>query len=92
MNLLTIAELKRRGMAAIEESLTYGPVHILKHNRPAAVVISEQEYQQLAHTKNTLILNNGALQWVLDYAVHGQQPKSHLDARLSAERNAWDAS
>ncbi len=29
-NILTIAELKRRGMAAIEEGLLRGPVHIVK--------------------------------------------------------------
>ena len=37
-NILTAAELKRRGMAAIEEGLQKGPVHIVKRNRPAAVV------------------------------------------------------
>ena len=38
MNTLTAAELKRRGMAAIEDSLRHGPVHLVKYNRPSAVV------------------------------------------------------
>ncbi len=42
MNTLTFAEIKRRGMAAIEEGLRCGPVHIVKRNLPAAVVLSEE--------------------------------------------------
>jgi hypothetical protein len=40
MNSLTAAELKRRGMAAIEEGLRKGPVHLVKHNKPAAVRVA----------------------------------------------------
>jgi hypothetical protein len=39
---LTIAEIKRRGMAAIEEGLQRGPIHIVKRNKPAAVVLLVQ--------------------------------------------------
>ena len=35
-NALTSAELKRRGIAAIEQALQHGPVHLLKRNRSAA--------------------------------------------------------
>lgn len=37
MNTLTAAELNRRGMAAIEEGLRGGPIHIVKRNRPTAI-------------------------------------------------------
>lgn len=47
MNILTNAELKRRGLAAIEDGLRHGPVHIVKRNLPAAVVLSEDEYERL---------------------------------------------
>jgi hypothetical protein len=43
-NVLSSAELKRRGIAAIEEALRGGPVHLMKRNRPAAVVMSEEHY------------------------------------------------
>jgi len=46
-NSVTAGELKRRGMAAIEEGLRRGPVHIVKRNRPAAVVLSEEEHLRL---------------------------------------------
>ena len=44
MNTVSAAEVTRRGMAAIEEALDKGPVHILKRNRPAAVVLTEQAF------------------------------------------------
>ena len=47
MNILTVAEIKRRGMAAIEEGLRDGPVHIVKRNKPAAVVLSEDDSRRL---------------------------------------------
>jgi prevent-host-death family protein len=47
MNTLTASEIKRRGMPAIEEALQNGPVHIVKHDRPAAVVISARAFERL---------------------------------------------
>ena len=88
-NTLTVAELKRRGMAAIEEGLRHGPVHIVKRNKPAAVVLSEEEYQRLAHGK--LASPNGgttAVQWLLAHATTGTRSKARIDAALKAER-AW---
>ena len=52
MNTLSAAEVKRRGMAAIEEALKKGPVHILKRNRPAAVVLTEEEFQRLVASES----------------------------------------
>lgn len=36
LNVLRSAELKRRGIAAVEEVLRPGPVHLIKRNRPAS--------------------------------------------------------
>jgi len=47
MNTVTAAELKRRGFAALEESLTHGPVHVIKRNRQSAVVLREADYSAL---------------------------------------------
>ena len=46
-NTLTAGELKRRGLAAIEEKLKRGPVHVIRRNKPAAVVLSEEEFSEL---------------------------------------------
>ncbi|HBC85709.1 MAG TPA: prevent-host-death protein [Lentisphaeria bacterium] len=47
MNALASAEIKRRGIAAVDPLLGNGPVHIIKNNLPSYVVISGKDYQQL---------------------------------------------
>ena len=91
MNSLTVAELKRRGMAAIEDGLRHGPVHIVKRNRPAAVVLTEEEYQRLALGKTYLPGGMSAVQWLLGQPSAGTKDKVTLDAALHTEREAWDA-
>jgi prevent-host-death family protein len=87
MNTLTVAELKRRGMAAIEDGLRRGPVHIVKRNRPAAVVLSEDDYQRLAHGKAAAPSGLTAVQWLLSQPATGRRSKAKIDAELKAERN-----
>jgi prevent-host-death family protein len=87
MNTLTVAELKRRGMAAIEDGLRRGPVHIVKRNRPAAVVLSEDDYQRLAHGKPAAPSGLTAVQWLLSQPTTGRRSKAKIDAELKAERN-----
>jgi PHD/YefM family antitoxin component YafN of YafNO toxin-antitoxin module len=87
MNTLTVAELKRRGMAAIEDGLRHGPVHIVKRNRPAAVVLSEDAYQQLAHGKAAAASGMTAVQWLLTQPASGKRSKARIDADLKTERD-----
>jgi PHD/YefM family antitoxin component YafN of YafNO toxin-antitoxin module len=44
MNLIAAQEIKRRGIAAVDDLLAKGPVHIVKNNRPRYVVMSEVEF------------------------------------------------
>jgi len=87
MNTLTAAELKRRGMAAIEDGLRRGPVHIVKRNKPAAVVISEDEYQRLALGKVVTAGGMSAMQWLLSRRAIGRRSKAQIDAALKGERD-----
>jgi PHD/YefM family antitoxin component YafN of YafNO toxin-antitoxin module len=87
-NTLTVAEIKRRGMAAIEEGLRRGPVHIIKRNKPAAVVLSEEEYRRLVHGKAGTPQGMSVVQWLLAQPVTGTRSKDEIDAELKAER-AW---
>ena len=87
MNTLTAAELKRRGMAAIEDGLRRGPVHIVKRNRPAAVVLSEDDYQRLTQGEAAAPGGLSALQWLLSQPAAGRRSKAKIDADLKAERN-----
>jgi hypothetical protein len=87
-NTLTVAEIKRRGMAAIEDGLRHGPVHIIKRNKPAAVVLTEDEYQRLAHGKQPAPAGMTVVQWLLAQTTGGKRSKASIDADLKAER-AW---
>jgi len=87
MNILTVAEIKRRGMAAIEEGLRRGPVHIVKRNKPSAVVISEDEYQRLANGTVSVPEGMSAVQWLLGQPTSGKRSKVQIDATLKSERD-----
>lgn len=86
-NTLTVAELKRRGMAAIEEGLRHGPVHIIKRNQAAAVVLSEAEYLRLTQGKTQAGPGQTAMQWLLTQPGTGARDKAEIDASLNAERD-----
>ncbi|MFT4101712.1 MAG: hypothetical protein QM674_11865 [Burkholderiaceae bacterium] len=87
-NVLTAAELKRRGLAAIEESLQRGPVHLIKRNKPAAVVLSEDEYHRLIAGQPRTQPGMTAVQWLLSQPVVGTRSKADIDKALADER-AW---
>ena len=87
-NIVTIAEIKRRGMAAIEDGLRHGPVHIVKRNKPVAAVLSEDEFQRLTHGKATFAGGLTAVQWLLAQPVAGKRSKAQIDAGFKAAR-AW---
>ena len=87
-NAVSTSEIKRRGMAAIEEGLARGPLHILKRNRPAAVVLSEEEYQRLVRAQAPVPVGLSALQWLLGQPT-GVRDKAEIDAELGSERDAW---
>lgn len=78
MNTLRAVDLKRRGIAAIEEALAFVPVHIMKHNQPAAVVLRESEYQHLVQKKSRR-QNVGAAQWIMNYKPAGSRSKEDID-------------
>ena len=88
MNTLSAIDLKRRGLVAIEEKLALGPVHILKDNRPAAVIIRESEYQTLIQKKITQE-NQSAANWIIDYKPAGTRSKQDIDQQIREERSSW---
>lgn len=89
MNSLTAAELKRRGMAAIEEGLRRGPVHLVKHNKPSAVVLSAEDYARLSAGRTSKKAGMSAVQWLLSAPAAGTKRKKQLDKALRAERDSW---
>jgi PHD/YefM family antitoxin component YafN of YafNO toxin-antitoxin module len=87
-NTVSVAEIKRRGMSAIADSLRRGPVHIIKRNKMAAVVLSESDYQRLTNQKLPAPSGMTAMQWLLAQPTVGNRSKNQIDADLKAER-AW---
>ena len=89
LNVLRSGELKRRGIAAVEEALRSGPVHLLKRNSPAAVVLSEADYNRLRRLADRpATAGSSWLEWLLDLppAAEGRS-KAEIDAELHQERD-----
>ncbi len=74
-------------MAAIEDGLRSGPVHIVKRNKPAAVVLTEDDYQRLAHGRVATPSGMSAVQWLLNQRSVDRRSKAQIDAALNAERD-----
>ncbi len=47
MNTIPAQEVKRRGIAAVDELIGKGDLHIIRNNQPQYVVLSEKRYQEL---------------------------------------------
>lgn len=52
MNTLPAQEIKRRGIAAVDELIQTGDVHIIKNNQLQYVVLSEERYRELIEAQN----------------------------------------
>ncbi|MEI8172227.1 MAG: prevent-host-death protein [Deltaproteobacteria bacterium] len=51
MNIIPAQEIKRRGIAAIDDLIDAGDVHVIRNNQPQYVVLSEERYQELIATQ-----------------------------------------
>jgi len=47
MNAIPAQEIKRRGIAAVDELIAKGDLHVIRNNRPQYVVLSEERYREL---------------------------------------------
>ncbi len=47
MNTIAVQEIKRCGISAVDKDLANGPVHLIKSNHPAYVVMTEKDYQDM---------------------------------------------
>ncbi|OGS93399.1 MAG: prevent-host-death protein [Gallionellales bacterium GWA2_59_43] len=57
MNMIPAQEIKRRGIAAVDEALAQGPVHVIKNNRPQYVVLTEDNYRELLEAQQEAALS-----------------------------------
>ncbi len=56
MNTISAQELKRRGVAALDDVIAKGDVHVIRNNRPQYVVLSEARYRELVAEANEAYL------------------------------------
>jgi hypothetical protein len=84
VNTVTIADIKRGGMAALDAALRKGPAHIMKRNRLAAVVLTEEAYAQLLARATPTASGQGS---ALDMFL-APMPEGTLDRAAVAERLA----
>jgi len=47
VNIVPAQEIKRRGIAAVDDLIAKGAVHVIRNNQPQYVVLSEARYQDL---------------------------------------------
>jgi hypothetical protein len=98
MNVITIADIKRGGLKAIDAALSApmagGVVTLMNHHQPVAIVMAVSAYEALLANAATVVdlkPANTALEWLLA----GRPPNtSALDAdgiaqRLSEMRAGW---
>lgn len=47
MNTIPAQEIKRRGIAAVDDLISAGDVHVIRNNRPEYVVLTKARYAEL---------------------------------------------
>jgi PHD/YefM family antitoxin component YafN of YafNO toxin-antitoxin module len=47
MNTVPAQEIKRRGIAVVDELIAKGDLHIIRNNQPQYVVLSQERYEEL---------------------------------------------
>ena len=65
-------------------------MHLVKRNKPAAVVVSEEEFARLTQRgAATPPLGLSAVQWLLAQQSRGTRRKAQIDKALRDERGSW---
>ena len=52
MNSIPAQEIKRRGIAAVDDLIAKGDVHVIRNNQPQYVVLSQERYQDLIEAQD----------------------------------------
>ena len=53
MRTIPAREIKRHGIAVVDEALQEGPVHVIRYDRPAYVIMDEAQYQDLLEAQES---------------------------------------
>jgi PHD/YefM family antitoxin component YafN of YafNO toxin-antitoxin module len=86
MNTITIAEIKRGGMAALDVALHRGTATIMKRNRPAAIVLTPAAYEVLLAKASHDAAPSTALDWLLSASNVSKPNPNGLEGTAMAQR------
>lgn len=91
MNVITVAEIKRSGFAALDAALAHGPVHLMKRNRPSAILLSPADYQALVAQaqRNQPAVSHGLNQFLAAEHDADGLDAAGLQARLAGLNEGW---
>ena len=92
MNIVTVAQIKRSGFAVLEEALTRGPVHLMKRNRPSAVLLRPADYDALvqqAQRNSPPGGNTGLAMLLAQEPADAGLDATEMQARLDSWREGW---
>lgn len=92
MNSIPAGEIKRRGVAALEEAAKRGPVHVIRNNRPAGVYMSEDDYARLLTASRAEgRQRSGVDVWdlILNRPYEGARSREEIDTQVHEERKRW---
>jgi PHD/YefM family antitoxin component YafN of YafNO toxin-antitoxin module len=94
MNTITIADIKRGGMAALDIALHRGAATIMKRNRPAAIVLTPKAYESLLAKAENEAPASSALDLLLD-PLYASKASAHslssaaMVQRLQELKSGW---
>ncbi len=91
MKTSTIAEAKHNLSQLICQVETDEIIHITRHGKPVAVMLSEANYQKLTHKKNNLL--QAIQQWREQLTDDGALTESELKTIRNSSQNrafSWD--
>lgn len=52
LNTIPAQEIKRRGIAAVDDLIAKGPVYVIRNNRPEYVIVPQQRYEDLLEAED----------------------------------------
>jgi len=62
--IVPVQEIKRRGMGAVDDGLRqHGAVTVVRNNRPAYVVLTPEDYEDMARTADEARLAEALADW-----------------------------
>lgn len=81
MRTIAAREIKRRGIAAVDEAVKDGPVYIIKNDRPAYVIMDGDYYEELLQAQRDAYLAgiNEALTDVVEGRVRRGSAQALID-------------